>query len=68
MKRALFLLLAALVVTACTDKPSPTIFLSFIESGPDGEHPVRMLVSDKFLRIEDGDTRDGFILFERAAH
>lgn len=67
MKRALFLLLAALVVTACTGRPSPTIFLSFIESGPDGEYPVRMLVSDKFLRIEDGDTRDGFILFERAA-
>ena len=67
MKRALFLLLAALTLAACTDKPSPTIFLSFTESSPDGEYPVRMLVSEKFLRIEDGDTQDGFILFDRAA-
>jgi len=67
MQRALFLLLVALALAACTDKPSPTIFLSFTESSPDGEYPVRMLVSDKFLRIEDGDTRDGFIVFDRAA-
>ena len=67
MKRTLFLLLAALTPAACTDKPSPTIFLSFTESGPDGDYPVRMLVSEKFLRIEDGDTQDGFIVFDRAA-
>jgi len=67
MKRALFILLAALTLAACTDKPSPTIFLSFTESSPDGEYPVRMLVSEKFLRIEDGDTQDGFIVFDRAA-
>jgi len=67
MKRVLFFLLAALTLTACTDKPSPTIFLSFTESSPDGEYPVRMLVSEKFLRIEDGDTHDGFIVFDRAA-
>lgn len=66
MKRALFLLLAALVLAACTDKPSATIFLSFTESSADGEYPVRMLVSEKYLRIEDGDTRDGFIVFDRA--
>jgi hypothetical protein len=66
MKRVLFFLLAALTLTACTDKPSPTIFLSFTESSPDGEYPVRMLVSEKFLRIEDGDTHDGFIVFDRA--
>lgn len=67
MKRALFFLLATLTLTACSDKPSPTIFLSFTESSPDGEYPVRMLVSEKFLRIEDGDTQDGFIVFDRAA-
>jgi len=67
MKRTLFLLLTALTLAACTDKPSPTIFLSFTESSPDGEYPVRMLVSEKFLRIEDGDTQDGFIVFDRAA-
>ena len=67
MQRALFPLLVALALAACTDKPSPTIFLSFIESSPDDEYPVRMLVSEKFLRIEDGDTRDGFIVFDRAA-
>jgi len=67
MKRTLFILLTALTIAACTDKPSPTIFLSFTESSPDGEYPVRMLVSEKFLRIEDGDTQDGFIVFDRAA-
>jgi hypothetical protein len=60
------LLLAAVILSACTDKPSPTIFLSFTESSPDGNYPVRMLVNDKFLRIEDGDTHDGFIVFNRA--
>jgi hypothetical protein len=67
MQRALFILLAALTLTACTEKPSATIFLSFTESSPEGEYPVRMLVSEKFLRIEDGDTQDGFIVFDRAA-
>ena len=67
MQRALFILLAALTLAACTEKPSATIFLSFTESSPDGEYPVRMLVSEKFLRIEDGDTQDGFIVFDRAA-
>ena len=67
MKHTLLLLLAALTLAACTDKPSPTIFISFTESSPDGEYPVRMLVNDKFLRIEDGDTQDGFIVFDRAA-
>ncbi len=67
MKRALFLFLVALTLTACTDRSSPTIFLSFTESSPDGEYPVRMLVNEKFLRIEDGDTQDGFIFFDRAA-
>lgn len=67
MKKALFFLLAALTLAACTDKPSSTIFLSFTESSPDGAYPVRMLANDRFLRIEDGDTHDGFILFDRAA-
>src|SRR4030042_4246306 len=67
MKHTLLLLLAALTLAACTDKPSPTIFISFTESSPDGEYPVPMLGSDKFLRIEDGDTQDGFIVFDRAA-
>ncbi len=68
MKRTLLLLLAACSLVACTDKPSPTIFLSFTESSPDGEYPVRMLVSEQYLRIEDGDTQDGYILLDRAAH
>ena len=66
MKSALFLLLAALTLSACTDKPSPTIFLSFTESSSEGEYPVRMLVNDQYLRIEDGESPDGFILFDRA--
>ncbi len=67
MKRTPLFLLATLLLAACTEKPSATIFLSFSENSPDGEYPVRMLVSEKFLRIEDGDTQDGFIVFDRAA-
>jgi len=67
MKRLLILFLAASINTACTHKPSSTIFLSFTESSPDGDYPVRMLANDKYLRIEDGVTQDGFILFDRTA-
>lgn len=67
MKRILLSLLGVLIL-GCSEKPSGAIFLSFNESSPDGEsYPVRMLVNDRFLRIEDGDQRDGFILFDRSA-
>ena len=67
MKRVLLILLSGLSLASCTDKPPSTIFLSFTETGPAGENAVRMLVNEKFLRIEDGDTQDGFIVFDRAA-
>jgi hypothetical protein len=67
MKHVLYFLMAALSLVACSGKPSPTIFLSFTESSPDGDFPVRMLVNEKYLRIEDGDAHDGFIVFDRAA-
>ncbi len=66
MNRILFPLLLFLLV-GCTDKHPGATFLSFSESSPDGDtYPVRMLVSEGFLRIEDGDARDGFIVFDRA--
>ena len=56
------------IISACTEKPSGATFLSFSEAGPDGDaYPVRMLVNERFLRIEDGDARDGFIVFDRAS-
>lgn len=67
MKRALLLLSILAAVPACTDKPSSTIFLSFTESSEGVEYPVRMLVNEKFLRIEDGESPDGYIVFDRAA-
>lgn len=58
--------LAALA--ACSEQPPTATFLSFTESGPDGDaYPVRMLLNDKYLRIEDGDGQDGYVLFDRAA-
>lgn len=67
MTRILLSLLVVLML-GCTEKPRGAIFLSFTESSPDAApYPVRMLVNDQFLRIEDGDLRDGFILFDRAA-
>ncbi len=67
MNRTIFALSIILLISSCTEKPSGATFLSFSESGPDGDaYPVRMLVSEGFLRIEDGDARDGFIVFDRA--
>lgn len=67
MNRTVFALSILLLISSCTEKPSGATFLSFSESGPDGDaYPVRMLVSEAFLRIEDGDARDGFIIFDRS--
>jgi hypothetical protein len=61
-------LAALLALAACSEHRPTATFLSFTESGPDGDaYPVRMLVSGKFLRIEDGDGQDGYVLFDRAA-
>jgi hypothetical protein len=68
MKSASLVVVALVALAACSQNPPTATFLSFTESGPDGEaYPVRMLVSDKFLRIEDGDGQDGYVLFDRAA-
>jgi hypothetical protein len=67
MKRISLLLLTALALSACADKGPTAVFLSFTESGPEGEYPVRMLVTDKFLRIEDGNEQDGYIVLDRVA-
>ena len=67
MNRTIFALLILFLFSACTEKPSGATFLSFSESGPDGDvYPVRMLINERFLRIEDGDVQDGFIVFDRA--
>jgi len=68
MKFTPVFVIALAALAACSEQPSTATFLSFTESGPDGDaYPVRMLVSDKFLRIEDGDGQDGYVLFDRAA-
>ena len=67
MNQIFFALPILFLLAACTEKPSGATFLSFSESGPDGDvYPVRMLINERFLRIEDGDVRDGFIVFDRA--
>jgi hypothetical protein len=59
---------ALLALAACSAAPAPTaLTLSFVESGADGEQPVRMLVTGEYLRIDDADTASGFILFDRRA-
>lgn len=69
MTRALSFLTLFLLLAACGERPPAATFLSFTESTPDGDsYPVRMLVNDKYLRIEDGDAQDGYILFDRATH
>ena len=58
-------LLTFVAILGCADARAENIFLSFNETGPDGDNPVRMLITQQFLRIEDGDAQDGFILFDR---
>jgi hypothetical protein len=66
MMRALILLVALLTVTACTGQGPTATLLSFTETGPDGSvTPVRMVVNKAYLRIEDGDGKSGFIIFDR---
>lgn len=68
MQRIPLVPLFALLLTACTTPGPTTVFLSFTETEQDGQpYPVRMLVTDRYLRIEDGDGQSGFILFDRAA-
>jgi len=65
--RALHLLFL-LVVSACTQDAPKSAFLVFQETEPGGNsYPVRMLITDRYLRIEDGDGKSGFILFDRGA-
>ena len=67
MNRSIFATLIIFLLSSCTDKPSGATFLSFNESAPGGDsYPVRMLVNERFLRIEDGEVQDGFIVFDRA--
>jgi hypothetical protein len=63
-----FLWIPLMLLSACNESPAPSVFLSFTETEPGGEpYPVRMLITEKYLRIEDGDGKGGFILFDRAA-
>lgn len=65
-RRSWMALAGALLLAACNRAPVPTaLSLSFIDSGPEGERPVRMLVTGDHLRIEDGDAAGGFILLDR---
>ena len=67
MNRAIFATLLLILIPSCTKEPTGATFLSFNESMPGGDsYPVRMLVNEHFLRIEDGEARDGFIVFDRA--
>lgn len=55
------------LVTACAGAPRATL-LEFSEQEGGGEpYATRMLVTDNYLRIDDGQGGDGFILLDRPA-
>lgn len=67
MKRLSLPLLMFVALAACTERTPTATFLSFTETDADGKvQPVRMLVNKTYLRIEDGDGKAGFIVFDRA--
>lgn len=64
MKPAVLTLALALLVAACTR--ADTTALYFSEQEPQGEaFATRMLVTDRYLRIDYGVDTDDFILFDR---
>lgn len=64
MKRAALTLAVALLAAACTR--AETTALYFSEQAPEGEtFATRMLVTDRYLRIDYGVDTDDFILFDR---
>lgn len=64
MKRGVLTLAVALLTTACTR--AETTALYFSEQAPEGEtFATRMLVTDRYLRIDYGVDSDDFILFDR---
>jgi len=66
--RRTLILLLWLTLAACTSPVPDTALLTFSETEPGGSpYPVRMLVTSQYLRIEDGDGRSGYILFDRQA-
>jgi len=55
------------LITACVGAPRATL-LEFNEQERGGEpHVSRMLVTDQYLRIDDGQGSDGYILLDRPA-
>jgi hypothetical protein len=68
MKRLLVLMMTAVVLAACERAPSPvnTTALWFIEQEPRTEpYRTRMLVTDDYLRIDDGEGTGDFVLYAR---
>jgi hypothetical protein len=57
-------LFGVMLVACGKDKPLTQAIFIEQESGVE-PYPVRMLLSDDFLRIDDGDAKDGFVLYDR---
>jgi hypothetical protein len=61
-----FFALMAALLAGCTPAPSATL-LNFSEREAVGAaYAVRMVVTDAYLRIDEGEGSDGFILLDRA--
>lgn len=60
----LICLLGMMLVACGKDKPLTQAIFIEQESGVE-PYPVRMLLSDDFLRIDDGDAKEGFVLYDR---
>jgi hypothetical protein len=54
-----------MLLTACGADKSLTQAIFIEEEAGIEPYPVRMLLNDDFLRIDDGDAKDGFVLYDR---
>lgn len=59
--------LLTLLVTACTSVPRATLLEFNVQESGGEPHALRMLVTDQYLRIDDGQVSDGYILLDRPA-
>jgi len=66
-KYPIFLLVAGVTLVACSESgPQPATYLSLMEQERDVDpYPTRMVATDRWLRIDDGEGSRSYLLYDR---
>ena len=70
VKQIAILIFSGAGLVGCTDSgPQPATYLSLMEQERDVDpYPTRMIATDRWLRIDDGEGSRSYILFDRKQH